>query len=57
VTRRLTGQLRTAPVHIRRLKMMRGMGATAVVVMNVSAADPLGTLRLYGEQVFPELRR
>ncbi len=57
MTRRLTGQLRTAPVHIRRLKMMRGMGATAVVVMNVSAADPLGTLRLYGEQVLPELRR
>jgi coenzyme F420-dependent glucose-6-phosphate dehydrogenase len=43
--------------HVRRLKLMRGMGATAVVVMNVSAADPLGTLRLYGDQVLPELRR
>jgi coenzyme F420-dependent glucose-6-phosphate dehydrogenase len=42
--------------HVRRLKMMRAMGATAVVVMNVSGADPLGTLRLYGEHVLPELR-
>ncbi len=32
------------------------MGATAVVVMNVSGADPLGTLRLYGGHVLPGLR-
>jgi coenzyme F420-dependent glucose-6-phosphate dehydrogenase len=44
-------------VHIRQLKAMRAMGATAVVVMNVSGADPLGTLRLYGEHVLPALRR
>jgi coenzyme F420-dependent glucose-6-phosphate dehydrogenase len=42
--------------HIRRLKLIQGMGATAVVVMNVSAADPVGTLRLYGEHVLPKLR-
>lgn len=42
--------------HTRQLKLMRAMGATAVVVMNVSGADPLGTLRLYGEHVLPELR-
>jgi coenzyme F420-dependent glucose-6-phosphate dehydrogenase len=42
--------------HIRRLRLLQGMGATAVVVMNVSAADPVGTLRLYGEHVLPKLR-
>jgi len=45
-----------AATHVRRLKTMRAMGATAVVVMNVSAADPMGTLRMYGEHVLPELR-
>jgi coenzyme F420-dependent glucose-6-phosphate dehydrogenase len=42
--------------HVRQLKMIKGMGATAVAVMNVSAADPLGMLRMYGEKVLPELR-
>jgi coenzyme F420-dependent glucose-6-phosphate dehydrogenase len=42
--------------HVRRIKAMKAMGATAVVVMNVSGADPLGTLRLYGEHVLPALR-
>jgi coenzyme F420-dependent glucose-6-phosphate dehydrogenase len=42
--------------HVRRLKLMRSMGATAIVVMNVSAADPVGMVRLYGEHVLPELR-
>lgn len=44
-------------VHLRRLKAMRAMGATAIVVMNVSAADPLGTVRLYGDHVLPQLRQ
>jgi coenzyme F420-dependent glucose-6-phosphate dehydrogenase len=42
--------------HVRRLKVIEGMGATAVVIMNVSGADPLGTLRLYGEHVLPKMR-
>ena len=42
--------------HVRQIKAMQAMGATAVVVMNVSGADPLGPLRLYGEQVLPQLR-
>jgi coenzyme F420-dependent glucose-6-phosphate dehydrogenase len=42
--------------HVRRLKVIQGMGATAVVIMNVSGADPLGTLRLYGEHVLPKMR-
>lgn len=33
------------------------LGPTAMVFMNVSGADPLGTLRFYGEQVLPQLRR
>lgn len=43
--------------HVRQIKAMRSMGATAIVVMNVSGADPMGTLRLYGEHVLPDLRR
>jgi coenzyme F420-dependent glucose-6-phosphate dehydrogenase len=42
--------------HVRRLKIIQAMGATAIVVMNVSGADPLGTLRLYGEHVLPKMR-
>jgi coenzyme F420-dependent glucose-6-phosphate dehydrogenase len=42
--------------HVRRLKLIREMGATAVVVMNTSGADPEGAIRMYGEQVLPELR-
>ncbi len=42
--------------HVRQLKAIQAMGATAVVVMNVSGADPLGMLRLFGEQVLPGLR-
>jgi coenzyme F420-dependent glucose-6-phosphate dehydrogenase len=42
--------------HVRRLRMLEKMGATAICVMNTSGADPLGTLRIYGEHVLPELR-
>jgi coenzyme F420-dependent glucose-6-phosphate dehydrogenase len=42
--------------HVRQIKAMQAMGATAVVVMNVSGADPIGTVRLYGEHVLPRLR-
>jgi coenzyme F420-dependent glucose-6-phosphate dehydrogenase len=42
--------------HVRRLRMIREMGATAVVVMNTSGADPEGALKVYGEQVLPEVR-
>jgi coenzyme F420-dependent glucose-6-phosphate dehydrogenase len=42
--------------HVRKLKAIGKLGATAVVVMNVSGADPLGMLRTYGEHVLPELR-
>jgi coenzyme F420-dependent glucose-6-phosphate dehydrogenase len=42
--------------HVRKIKMIRELGATAVVLMNTSGADPEGAIRLYGEQVLPELR-
>jgi coenzyme F420-dependent glucose-6-phosphate dehydrogenase len=42
--------------HVRQIKAMQAMGATAVVLMNVSGADAIGTLRLYGEHVLPQLR-
>jgi coenzyme F420-dependent glucose-6-phosphate dehydrogenase len=42
--------------HVRQIKAMQAMGATAVVLMNVSGADPAGTVRLYGEHVLPRLR-
>jgi coenzyme F420-dependent glucose-6-phosphate dehydrogenase len=35
---------------------MKQLGATAIVIMNISGADPLGTLRTYGEHVLPKLR-
>ena len=42
--------------HVRKIKAIRELGATTVVLMNISGADPHGTLRVYGESVLPELR-
>jgi coenzyme F420-dependent glucose-6-phosphate dehydrogenase len=42
--------------HVRRIKLIREMGATAIVMMNASGADPEAAIRIYGEQVLPELR-
>jgi coenzyme F420-dependent glucose-6-phosphate dehydrogenase len=42
--------------HVRKVKLIREMGATAVVVMNTSGADPEGALRMYGQHVLPALR-
>ena len=42
--------------HVRKLTLLREMGATAVVVMNVAGEDPHGLLRAYGERVLPDLR-
>jgi coenzyme F420-dependent glucose-6-phosphate dehydrogenase len=43
-------------VHVRKIKAMQQLGASAIVLMNISGADPHGTLRLYGERVLPALR-
>jgi coenzyme F420-dependent glucose-6-phosphate dehydrogenase len=42
--------------HAKRIRMLEGMGATVVALMNISAADPNGALRVYGRDVLPELR-
>jgi coenzyme F420-dependent glucose-6-phosphate dehydrogenase len=42
--------------HVRKIKAMHQLGATAIVIMNISGKDPLGMLRTYGENVLPQLR-
>ncbi len=42
--------------HARKLKLLREMGASAVVVMNVAGGDPDALFRAYGERVLPALR-
>ena len=43
-------------VHVRKVKAISQLGASAVVLMNVSGADPHGTIRTYGRDVLPKLR-
>jgi hypothetical protein len=42
--------------HVRKIRLIEKMGATAVVVMNTSGPNALGMIRAYGEHVLPELR-
>jgi coenzyme F420-dependent glucose-6-phosphate dehydrogenase len=42
--------------HVRKIKAMQQLGATAIVIMNISGQDPLGLVRVYGEEVLPQLR-
>jgi coenzyme F420-dependent glucose-6-phosphate dehydrogenase len=42
--------------HVKKIRLLEQLGATAVCVMNVSGADPNGTIRTYGEHVLPALR-
>ncbi|HET9731525.1 MAG TPA: LLM class flavin-dependent oxidoreductase [Acidimicrobiales bacterium] len=42
--------------HVRKIKMLEQLGATVVVLMNVSGSDPQGALRTYGAEVLPRLR-
>lgn len=42
--------------HVKRIKAIEKLGADVVALMNVSSADPHAALRVYGEQVLPELR-
>ena len=43
--------------HAERVREIERMGATTVVLMNLSAAAPLEALRVYGERVLPALKR
>lgn len=42
--------------HVRKLKLMRELGATAIVLVNASGADPLGMIDMYGRDVLPRMR-
>jgi alkanesulfonate monooxygenase SsuD/methylene tetrahydromethanopterin reductase-like flavin-dependent oxidoreductase (luciferase family) len=42
--------------HVRRIKLLPQLGATVMVLMNVSGGDPHHALRVYGAEVLPELR-
>jgi coenzyme F420-dependent glucose-6-phosphate dehydrogenase len=42
--------------HAKRIKTIEKLGADVVALMNVSGADPHAALRVYGEQVLPQLR-
>lgn len=42
--------------HVRKIKALQQLGATAIVIMNISGHDPVGMLRVYGEHVLPQLR-
>ena len=42
--------------HVKRIKLLEGMGATIVCLMNVSGADPHGALEVYARDVLPQLR-
>jgi coenzyme F420-dependent glucose-6-phosphate dehydrogenase len=43
-------------VHVERIRQVEEMGATIVVLMNNSGADPLGAIEVYREHVLPALR-
>jgi coenzyme F420-dependent glucose-6-phosphate dehydrogenase len=42
--------------HVRKIKAIQQLGATAVIVMNIAGSDPTGLFRVYGEHVLPRLR-
>jgi coenzyme F420-dependent glucose-6-phosphate dehydrogenase len=42
--------------HVKRIKTLQKLGATTMVLMNVSGGDPHAALRVYGEHVLPALR-
>jgi coenzyme F420-dependent glucose-6-phosphate dehydrogenase len=42
--------------HVRKIKAIEALGATAVVLMNVSGADPIKAIEVYGAEVLPQLR-
>jgi coenzyme F420-dependent glucose-6-phosphate dehydrogenase len=43
--------------HIERIRGMEGAGATVICLQLIGRADPLGSIRTYGERVLPALRR
>jgi coenzyme F420-dependent glucose-6-phosphate dehydrogenase len=43
-------------LHVERIREIEKMGASTVVLMNNSGADPHGAIRFYGDEVLPALR-
>jgi coenzyme F420-dependent glucose-6-phosphate dehydrogenase len=43
-------------MHAERIREVERLGATIVVLMNNSGADPHGAIRTYGERILPALR-
>jgi coenzyme F420-dependent glucose-6-phosphate dehydrogenase len=42
--------------HAERVRSVEELGATTVVLMNISGADPLAAVRTYGDRVLPAVR-
>lgn len=42
--------------HVERIRQMQAVGATVVCLQLIGTADPLGSIRTYGERVLPALR-
>jgi coenzyme F420-dependent glucose-6-phosphate dehydrogenase len=42
-------------LHVERINEAEKLGATTMALMNVSGADPLGAIEVYGKRVLPEL--
>jgi coenzyme F420-dependent glucose-6-phosphate dehydrogenase len=42
--------------HVERIREMERAGATVICLQLIGRADPLGSIRTYGERVLPELR-
>jgi coenzyme F420-dependent glucose-6-phosphate dehydrogenase len=42
--------------HVERLRQMLDLGPTVVCLQGIGDADPIGSIRRYGEQVLPALR-
>lgn len=42
-------------VHADRIREAEMLGATTMALMNISGADPMGAVRVYGESVLPKL--
>lgn len=54
---KMAGILSADPnTHVKKIKALEKMGATTIVLMNMSGADPHGTIKVYGQQVLPRLR-
>ena len=42
--------------HVERIREMEELGATVISLQLIGQADPMGTIRVYGERVLPALR-